>query len=274
MDPTFDETRESAPTGESEVRRLFRDVPLFGVFAGLLSALFFYGVALSDAEYFTTWALWIHGAYFAIVAIDEFWFHVSRWCCLGKNRRRRLFSRVDWQFRWVFVPCLTIAVSVAVSVTYLVFALWSDDATEEHCADEMTCRDLLIEFVVAHYGPLVGYLVTYAIEDALLGRARRAFGRRARRAHATSVVVVSESVPSDTIDDASSVSTPTNDEFFDERARYCVAVFQLSLLPTLTYASVMIPDSVYGSGANTGGVGWYVATAFFFTLVASYPLSS
>ena len=143
-----------------------------------------------DAEYFTTWALWIHGAYFAFVAIDEFGFHVAR--CVGHKRWRRAFSRVGWQFRWVFVPCLTIAVSVAVSVTYLLFALWSDDATEEHCGDEVSCRDLLIEFVVAHYGPLVGYLVTYVIEDALLGNTRRGTGRRSigRRSPVSDPIVV------------------------------------------------------------------------------------
>lgn len=258
MSPTFDDT-------QSEVRRLFKDVPLFGVFAGLLSALFFYGVALSDAEYFTTWALWIHGAYFAFVAIDEFWFHVAR--CLGQKRQRRAFSRVGWQFRWVFVPCLTIGVSVAVSVTYLLFALWSDDATEEHCGDEVSCRDLLIEFVVAHYGPLVGYLVTYVIEDALLGNTRR----RTRPSTVSNPIVVVS-------DGSETASTSASDGggdgcFFDERARYCVAAFQLSLVPTLTYASVMVPDSVYGSGANTGGVAWYVVTAFLFTVVVSYPLA-
>ena len=189
-------------------------------------------------------------------------------CCVGRSLACAL-GGLSCSFVWVFVPCLTIAVSVAVSVTYLLFALWSDDATEEHCGDDVSCRDLLIEFVVAHYGPLVGYLVTYVLEDALLGNTRRGIGGR-RATVADPIVVVSEGGGTrETV----AASASDGGGFLDERARYCVAAFQLTLLPTLTYASVMVPDSVYGSGANTGGVAWYVATAFLFTLVVSYPLA-
>ena len=60
-----------AATCASGLRSFFEGIPVFGVFVGLVAALFFWGVALSDVEYFTTWALVIHGGDFGVVAFDE-----------------------------------------------------------------------------------------------------------------------------------------------------------------------------------------------------------
>ena len=231
----------ASPSG---VRSFFKGLPVFGVFAGLVAVLFFWGVALSDKEYFTTWALAIHGAYFAAVALDE--------CFAYFSTRKRQFHRTYWEFRWVFVPSMTIAVSVAVSVTYLLFALWDDAATEVHCADTVVCRDLFIEFIIAHYAPPVAYLMAYTINDVFIGNSRRA-GRKPVTADA---------------------SVPTTTTFaLDDHTKYLTAVFQLTLFPTLTYASIMSPDAVYGSGASTGGVMVYVATALLWTMAVAYPLT-
>lgn len=243
-----------AATCASGLRSFFEGIPVFGVFVGLVAALFFWGVALSDVEYFTTWALVIHGGYFGVVAFDEVL------ASAFKRRWRRKFSRMEWQFRWVFVPCLTIAVSVAVSVTYLLFALWDEQSTEEHCADTMACRDLFIEFIIAHYGPPIGYLMAYTIEDVFVGNSRRA--RRKRKA-----------TPDAFLEESSSSSETTLFAALDERTKYLIAVFQLTLFPTLTYASIMSPDAVYGTGASTGGVAIYVATALLWTLIVAYPIS-
>lgn len=225
----------------------------FAVTPSLVAALFFWGVSLSDVEYFTTWALFIHGTYFAFVAIDVVVF--------GRPR----FSGRAWVYRWAFVPCLTIAIAVAVSVTYLLYALWEDEANEEQCADTIACRDLFVEFIVAHYFPPVAYLGAYVIDDVRIGNSRRS--RRARDGRRP---------PDDILggDDATKTKTKSFVErFHDERARYSIAVFQASLVPTLVYSSFMNPDVVYGSGTNAWGVVVYVATVFVCSVVVAYPLS-
>ena len=242
----------SVESSASEKRAWYRLA--FAATPSLVAALFFWGVSLSDVEYFTTWALFIHGTYFAFVAIDVVVF--------GRPR----FSGRAWAYRWAFVPCLTIAIAVAVSVTYLLYALWEDEANEEHCADTIACRDLFVEFIVAHYFPPVAYLGAYVIDDVRIGNSRRS--RRARDGR--------RRLPED--DDVFEVDDATKsksfvERFHDERARYSIAVFQASLVPTLVYSSFMNPDVVYGSGTNAWGVIVYVASVFVCSVVVAYPLS-
>lgn len=226
----------------------------FAATPSLVAALFFWGVSLSDVEYFTTWALFIHGTYFAFVAIDVVFFG-----------RPRISGRA-WVYRWAFVPCLTIAIAVAVSVTYLMYALWEDEADEDHCADTIACRDLFVEFIVAHYFPPVAYLGAYVIDDVRIGNSRRS--RRTRDGRRPPDDVAFEA------DDATKSKTKSFVErFHDERARYSIAVFQASLVPTLVYSSFMNPDVVYGSGTNAWGVVVYVATVLVCSVVVAYPLS-
>lgn len=249
-------TTWSRATCGRDVRSFFEGLPVFGTFGGLAAVLFLWGVSMSDVEYFTTWALAIHGSYFALIALDEWlaWFFRKGWT--------RRFSRESWQTRWVFVPCMTIATSVAVSVTYLLLVLWDEETTDEHCADSVACRDLFVEFIVAHYGPLLAYLMAYTLKAVFVGKPSR---------------TPPPPLPlSSTQSEAkSSSSSPTTTCFaLDERTRYLVAVFQVSLFPTLVYASFMDPDVVYGSGASTGGVVAYVVTNALWTGIVAYPLST
>lgn len=223
---------------------------VFGVSSSIVAALLFWGVALSDVEYFTTWALFVHGTYFAIVGIDAVFFG-----------GRRFIGRA-WQHRWVFVPCLTIAIAVAVSVTYLLYVLWEDEANEEHCADTMACRDLFVEFILAHYFPPIAYLGLYVAEDVRAGNSRRRKRTEDRRpTRGDDAYDETDESSSRSSSMSSKSSRSPIERWYDGRARYSIAAFQISLVPTLVYSSFMNPDAVYGSGTNSGGVAVYAATA-------------
>jgi hypothetical protein len=230
-------------------KRFFDGAPTFGVFCLIAAALFATGAAWSSPVYFTSWALYLHGTYFALVALSEFWLSLypsTSWTA-GK------FSRNEWQFRWIFVPASSIAVAVAVAVTYILYALWGE-YYEDYCTVSRKCRDEMIAFIVAHYAPPIIYFMNYVLRDA--------FVSRAKRTPAPEMTTLGGNQESSKVDVTS------------QRSRYWLIVFQVGMLPTFLYGSVLDPEVVYGDGTKFGGVFVYTATMFAWTWVVTFPPKS
>lgn len=189
-------------------------------FVSLLAATTFFVVwSFADEQYFTTWALFAYGTYFFTAAVIRVF--------LTANLKSAFVDKitsfvVNGQFaRWVFAPSLVVSLSVAVTVLYILYASWGQ-AWEMYCEGRaLTCRDLILEFVVAHYLPPVALLLAGIMDkDLLLNPVRQKRGDR----------------------------HPPRECFTgDNKTRYSAILFQVSCIPTSIYSLFYNPEVVYGA---------------------------
>ena len=114
------------------------------------TAAFAYASSVSSFNYFTTWALVMHTAYFFSFAV----------CDAG-------FVRDDTKHLVLFKIGMPIgsgvAIAVAASVTYLISVNW-EDMYDEYCQEAQACLDLSLEFVAAHFVPPLAYFIAFILK--------------------------------------------------------------------------------------------------------------
>ena len=114
-----------------------------------------YMMCYSKINYYTTWALGVHIVYFVAFIINTIWF--------GDNNAIA---------RWGFAPGLCIAVSVAVTVMFIITSQW-DVMFDEYCSESDECYDLMLEFMITHYTPPFGYFLVYLADGTITGTVSR-----------------------------------------------------------------------------------------------------
>ena len=182
---------------------------------------FAYAASVSSVEYFTTWALLLHAVYFFAYAFSDF---------IVVEHKTRDFML----FRAGLPIGSGVAISVAVSVTYLLAINW-EEMYDEYCQEAQPCLDLSLEFVAAHFVPPLAYFIAFVLRT----RQSPAQGRY------------------------------QGEEPLVEPLRWWVCwnlMFQAILVPTLVYTQLFDIDETYGVGSKLGSVLIYWASALTWSL--------
>jgi hypothetical protein len=210
---------------------------LFSFTAG---SLFTFTVTLSQIYYFTTWALIMHAFFFFTVGSIDL---IRLWDLHSVFFSK--FQKNTFLLRWIFAPLLATAVSVAVTVTCLLYFSWVT-MYAEYCTQSIPCRNLLFEFIVAHYIPVMAYSVMYMLNDDLISSSRR-------------IMKIHQSVLSGWSDKCKN------------NLRYWLLLCQLSMIPVFVYSTVYDLDGVYGNGSLKVGSLVYGLTLGIWTIIWSFP---
>lgn len=207
--------------GAAEMQKNFLVAAVSLIFA----ACFGFGVLMSNVQYFTTWALMIH----TIVLIGYAIIHLLMMVSASSDTKRVVYATIT---QWAFAPALCIALSVAVTVIYLLYDAFGAEIFEQYCRVSTECRDLMIEFIIAHYMPVVSYLIICIM-------------------------------------DITSIQTAISRDLQMRWWYYGILLFQTSLLPVSLYSCFFTVDTVYGEGTQTVSLALLVSSSFVASLMWS-----